>query len=67
MEATGHYGVACVGQPDEKTAGLARKLGKRVANAGCRPLFEDKITSSRFPILLIFLYFSNWHKESSRH
>jgi len=31
MEATGHYGVACVGAPDEKTSENARKLGKRVA------------------------------------
>ena len=31
MEATGHYGVACVGAPDERTSENARKLGKRVA------------------------------------
>jgi NAD(P)H dehydrogenase (quinone) len=31
LEATGHYGVSCVGAPDEKIADLARKLGKRVA------------------------------------
>jgi len=31
IDATGHYGVACVGAPDEKTAGHAAKLGKRVA------------------------------------
>ncbi len=31
MSATGHYGVACVGAPDEKTAENARKLGRRVA------------------------------------
>ena len=31
MEATGHYGVACTGAPDEKTARNAAKLGKRVA------------------------------------
>ncbi len=31
MEATGHYGVACVGAPDEKTSENARKLGRRVA------------------------------------
>ncbi len=31
MDATGHYGVACVGAPDEKAAENARKLGKRVA------------------------------------
>jgi NAD(P)H dehydrogenase (quinone) len=31
MDATGHYGVACVGAPDEKTSENAHKLGKRVA------------------------------------
>ncbi|MDI6762605.1 MAG: NAD(P)H-dependent oxidoreductase [Thermodesulfobacteriota bacterium] len=31
MEATGHYGVACVGAPDERASENARKLGKRVA------------------------------------
>ena len=31
MAATGHYGVSCVGQPDEKTLGNGRLLGKRVA------------------------------------
>jgi len=31
MEATGHYGVACTGAPDEKTTRNAAKLGKRVA------------------------------------
>lgn len=31
MSATGHYGVACVGAPDEKAADNARKLGRRVA------------------------------------
>jgi NAD(P)H dehydrogenase (quinone) len=31
LDATGHYGVACTGSPDEKTAANARKLGKRVA------------------------------------
>ncbi len=31
MEATGHYGVACVGTPDERTSENARKLGRRVA------------------------------------
>ena len=29
--AGGHYGVACVGEPDEKAAEEARQLGKRVA------------------------------------
>lgn len=32
LDATGHYGVACVGAPDKKTADNARKLGKRVAS-----------------------------------
>ncbi len=31
MSATGHYGVACVGKPDDKTSQNAQKLGKRVA------------------------------------
>ncbi len=31
MDATGHYGVACVGAPDEKVSENGRKLGKRVA------------------------------------
>ncbi len=32
LDATGHYGVACTGSPDEKTVVNARKLGKRVAS-----------------------------------
>ena len=31
MSATGHYGVACVGAPDDKTEENAMKLGRRVA------------------------------------
>ena len=31
MSATGHYGVACAGAPDEKISENAAKLGKRVA------------------------------------
>lgn len=31
MDATGHYGVACAGAPDERTLSSAGKLGKRVA------------------------------------
>ncbi|MCX7857470.1 MAG: NAD(P)H-dependent oxidoreductase [Deltaproteobacteria bacterium] len=31
MDATGHYGVACSGKPDNVTLENARKLGKRVA------------------------------------
>ena len=32
LDATGHYGVACTGSPDEKTRENAGKLGKRIAN-----------------------------------
>jgi NAD(P)H dehydrogenase (quinone) len=31
MSATGHYGVSCVGAPDEKTVENGLKLGRRVA------------------------------------
>ncbi|MCP4668517.1 MAG: flavodoxin family protein [Deltaproteobacteria bacterium] len=31
LSATGHYGVACVGAPDDKTEANAGKLGRRVA------------------------------------
>lgn len=31
MSATGHYGAASVGAPDDKTGDIARKLGARVA------------------------------------
>ncbi len=31
LDATGHYGVACSGRPDEKTLENGRKLGRRVA------------------------------------
>lgn len=31
MAATGHYGTACSGQPDDKTLENAAKLGQRVA------------------------------------
>ncbi len=37
MDATGHYGVACVGAPDERTSENARKLGRRVAEL-CKKL-----------------------------
>ncbi len=37
MDATGHYGVACVGAPDERTSDNARKLGRRVAEL-CKKL-----------------------------
>ena len=32
LSATGHYGVACTGAPDEKISENARRLGKRVAD-----------------------------------
>ena len=31
LDATGHYGVSCVGAPDRETASNAVKLGKRIA------------------------------------
>lgn len=31
LDATGHYGVACMGAPDRQTALNAAKMGKRVA------------------------------------
>jgi NAD(P)H dehydrogenase (quinone) len=31
LDATGHYGIGCVGAPDKETAINAAKLGKRVA------------------------------------
>jgi NAD(P)H dehydrogenase (quinone) len=31
LAATGHYGTACTGAPDEKTVDHARRLGRRVA------------------------------------
>ena len=31
MDATGHYGTACVGAPDKETSENGRKLGRRVA------------------------------------
>ena len=31
LDATGHYGVACIGTPDKETEENAKKLGKRVA------------------------------------
>jgi len=37
MDATGHYGVACVGAPDEKMSENGRKLGRRVAEL-CKKL-----------------------------
>ena len=32
LDATGHYGVACVGAPDRETLSNAVKIGKRVAS-----------------------------------
>jgi NAD(P)H dehydrogenase (quinone) len=37
LDATGHYGVACVGAPDESAVENGRKLGRRVA-ALCKKL-----------------------------
>ncbi len=31
MDATGHYGISCVGAPDDGVAANAEKLGRRVA------------------------------------
>ena len=31
LDATGHYGTSCVGEPDGTTSANGRKLGKRVA------------------------------------
>ncbi|MCF8105821.1 MAG: NAD(P)H-dependent oxidoreductase [Desulfohalobiaceae bacterium] len=36
LSATGHYGVACTGAPDEKSLENGRKLGRRVAELGLR-------------------------------
>jgi NAD(P)H dehydrogenase (quinone) len=36
MSATGHYGTACVGAPDEKTLANGKKLGARVARLAAR-------------------------------
>lgn len=36
MSATGHYGVSCVGAPDEKTMENGAKLGKRVAEIAAK-------------------------------
>jgi len=38
MSASGHYGVACVGAPDDKTKEDGSKLGARVAQL-CKKLF----------------------------
>jgi NAD(P)H dehydrogenase (quinone) len=36
MSATGHYGTACAGAPDDKTMDNGRKLGRRVAEVAKR-------------------------------
>jgi NAD(P)H dehydrogenase (quinone) len=36
LSATGHYGVACVGAPDDRAAENGRKLGARVAGLAKR-------------------------------
>ncbi|MEJ2690730.1 MAG: flavodoxin family protein [Deltaproteobacteria bacterium] len=40
LEASGHYGVGCVGAPDESAADEGFKLGKRVAEL-CRRLADS--------------------------
>lgn len=45
MSASGHYGVACVGSPQEETRNDGFKLGARVAEL-CKAL-EGKLTPSR--------------------
>ncbi len=45
MDASGHYGVACVGNPDEKASSDAFKLGARVAGL-CRKLHGAGSTPS---------------------
>jgi len=40
MSATGHYGVACAGEPDEKTLENGRKLGSRVAELAKKIVHE---------------------------
>jgi NAD(P)H dehydrogenase (quinone) len=36
LAATGHYGIACVGTPDDATRDNARRLGERVARLAVR-------------------------------
>jgi len=43
LAATGHYGVACVGTPDEKSMENAEKLGKRVGELARMLSQEEKI------------------------
>ena len=40
LDATGHYGVSCVGAPDGKAIENAHKLGKRVASL-CKKLNDS--------------------------
>ena len=40
LDASGHYGVSCVGAPDVGTAENARKLGRRVAEL-CKRLHAE--------------------------
>ncbi len=40
MSATGHYGVSCVGAPDEKTIENGKKLGRRVAELSKKVMSE---------------------------
>ncbi len=41
LAATGHYGVACTGEPDDKTKENAEKLGKRVAGLALKLVGPD--------------------------
>ena len=36
MDATGHFGTACVGAPDAAASENARKLGRRVAETALK-------------------------------
>lgn len=42
LDATGHYGTSCVGNPDTKAAQNAAKLGKRVATLVKKMNSEEK-------------------------
>ena len=41
LSATGHYGVACAGAPDDKTKENAEKLGERVARLVLKLFGQD--------------------------
>jgi NAD(P)H dehydrogenase (quinone) len=42
MSATGHYGVACLGAPDEKAEDEGFKVGVRVAEL-CKRLSQGQV------------------------